>query len=86
MKTLLKLLFFILSISTNAQGIDKSLYAFDFKMEHLPIAERAKLFAKLGYSGTTLRVQSDKQRDILSLPYPFCFSVSISKIILKLKT
>ncbi|MWW23207.1 TIM barrel protein [Algibacter lectus] len=65
MKTLLKLLFFILSISTNAQGIDKSLYAFDFKMEHLPIAERAKLFAKLGYSGTTLRVQSDKQRDIL---------------------
>lgn len=65
MKTLIKLLFFILSIYASAQGIDKSLYAFDFKMDHLSIPERTKLFAELGYSGTTLRVQSDEQREIL---------------------
>ena len=65
MRTLLKLIFFIASFSVSAQGIDKSLYAFDFKMDHIPIPERTKLFADLGYSGTTLRVQSDKQRNIL---------------------
>ncbi|WP_139959701.1 TIM barrel protein [Flavicella sediminum] len=62
MKTIIKLFcLFIVSLGS-AQEIDKSLYAFDFKMEHMPIPERTKLFSDLGYSGITLRVQSDKQR------------------------
>ncbi|WP_418263627.1 hypothetical protein [Flavobacterium faecale] len=66
MKTLLKLLGIIISISVNGQGIDKSLYAFDFKMEQLPIPQRTKLFADLGYSGTTFAVKTDDQREKLN--------------------
>lgn len=66
MKTLLRLICIIISISVNGQGIDKSLYAFDFKMEQLPIPQRTKLFADLGYSGTTFAVKTDDQREKLN--------------------
>ncbi|WP_299433906.1 hypothetical protein [uncultured Maribacter sp.] len=61
MKNLIKLLFFLLSINIGAQGIDKSLYAFDFKMDSLSIPQRAELFEKLGYSGTTFIVKNNEQ-------------------------
>ncbi|MFD2727139.1 TIM barrel protein [Hyunsoonleella rubra] len=61
MKSLIKLSLFILSMYVGAQGIDKSLYAFDFKMDSLTIPQRAELFDKLGYSGTTFIVKNDKQ-------------------------
>ncbi|TWO33242.1 hypothetical protein E1J38_004920 [Seonamhaeicola sediminis] len=61
MKSLIKLLFFVLSMYIGAQGIDKSLYAFDFKMDSLTIPRRAELFDKLGYSGTTFIVKNDEQ-------------------------
>ena len=57
--------FLIFTFSTNAQGIDDSLYAFDFKMDKLSIPERATLFADLGYSGTTFIVKTDAQREKL---------------------
>ena len=65
MQKTLKLLFFIFSITINAQGIDKSLFAFDFKMDHMPVAKRAELFSELGYSGTTFIVKTDEQREKL---------------------
>ena len=65
MKTTLQLLFFIISLCVYAQGIDKSLYTFDFKMEHMTIAERSELFSELGFSGTTFIVKTDEQREKL---------------------
>ncbi|XCF06349.1 TIM barrel protein [Tamlana crocina] len=61
MKSIIKLSLFVLSMQIGAQGIDKSLYAFDFKMDSLTIPQRAKLFDKLGYSGTSFIVKNDKQ-------------------------
>ncbi|MBC3757270.1 hypothetical protein H7U19_02565 [Hyunsoonleella sp. SJ7] len=60
MKSLIKLSLFIISMCLGAQGIDKSLYAFDFKMDSLTIPERAELFDKLGYSGITFIVKNDE--------------------------
>ncbi|SOE23212.1 Sugar phosphate isomerase/epimerase [Spirosomataceae bacterium TFI 002] len=59
------ILFLFLPFLAHTQGIDKSLYAFDFKMDHLSIPERATLFSELGYSGTTFIVKTDDQRDKL---------------------
>lgn len=63
MKRICFTLIFNCVLILTAQGIDDSLYPFDFKMDHMSIAERATLFAELGYSGTTFAVKTDKQRD-----------------------
>ncbi|MCA0957661.1 TIM barrel protein [Muricauda ruestringensis] len=52
-------------VLSNAQGIDKSLYAFDFKMDGMSIPERSKLFSELGYTGVTFAVKTDAQRQKL---------------------
>ncbi|RRQ49609.1 hypothetical protein DZC72_03140 [Maribacter algicola] len=52
-------------ILSNAQGIEKSLYAFDFEMDGMSVPERSKLFADLGYKGVTFAVKNDGQRQKL---------------------
>lgn len=37
------------SLLSNAQGIDESLFSFDFKMDEMPVPERSKPFSELGY-------------------------------------
>lgn len=65
MEKILQVFCFTISIVANTQGIDKSLYAFDFKMDNMSIDERSELFSELGYSGTTFIVKTDKQREKL---------------------
>lgn len=52
-------------VLSNAQGIEKSLYAFDFKMDGMSVPERSRLFAELGYKGVTFAVKNDGQRQKL---------------------
>lgn len=53
------------SLLSNAQGIDESFFSFDFKMDEMPVPERSKLFAELGYKGVTFAVKNDTQRQKL---------------------
>ena len=62
MKKICFTLIFSFTIMLAGQGIDASLYPFDFKMDDMTIPERANLFAELGYSGTTFAVKTDEQR------------------------
>ncbi|RED98333.1 TIM barrel protein [Marinoscillum furvescens] len=39
----------------------KPLYAFDFKMEHIPLPERTALLVEEGYSGVTFAMKNDDQ-------------------------
>lgn len=45
----------------NAQGIDDSLYVFDFEMNHIPIPERTKLLADQGFKGVTFAINNEEQ-------------------------
>ncbi|TVZ14904.1 TIM barrel protein [Maribacter sp. MAR_2009_72] len=62
MKNIWCIIFLTFSLLGQAQGIDESLYAFDFKMDGMSVPERSKLFAELGYKGVTFAVKNDGQR------------------------
>lgn len=53
------LLFMLYAGWMQAQGISEDLYAFDFKMDDLPIPERVQLFTELGYKGVVFAVRTD---------------------------
>ena len=57
----LPLVWCALTFSSLAQGQNRDLYAFDFEMEHIPIAERAKMLVDLGYKGVACQVQTPNQ-------------------------
>ena len=59
------ILLIFVSMLSSAQGIDRSLFAFDFKMDKLSMPERSQLFAELGYGGVTFAVKNDDQRQKL---------------------
>ncbi|PKA97821.1 sugar phosphate isomerase/epimerase [Flavobacteriaceae bacterium MAR_2009_75] len=65
MKNIWCIIFLTFSLLGQAQGIDESLYAFDFKMDEMSVPERSKLFADLGYKGVTFAVKNDGQRQKL---------------------
>ena len=49
--------FSIIAISASAQGIDNSLYTFDFvSKDSMSIEQRAEQWTKLGYEGVTFRI------------------------------
>jgi sugar phosphate isomerase/epimerase len=60
MKKTLILLSLLTSSLIFAQGIDQSLYVFDFEFDEMPIPERAKTLAAKGFSGVTFGIRNKK--------------------------
>lgn len=54
------------AIAVQAQGISDDLYAFDFRMEAIPIPERVQLLTDLGYQGATFAVRDEASLKKLS--------------------
>ena len=56
----------ITAITLNAQGLDASLYTFDFlPMGSFPVEQRAEHLTKLGYKGVTFRIGKEEDLDKL---------------------
>ena len=58
MKKVLLLLSFVLTYITFAQGIDSSLYVYDFELSDMSIIERVNFLQQKGFEGVTFRVQN----------------------------